>query len=260
MTDDSVFLSALEEGATLAVGIIDFSFMGFLKQRFVNASFTLARQICIGGVAASCLDSLTPELPIKFNPACEQEKYMGKPKMSSSFSESTEPIELHALGGILRFGTAHERNTYVEDASTDTLTRRIRTMAHNNKQIINAVKAPSSAVTETPAAHLNDVLVAGATAMTDIENVINELQAARDYLQAEAERLWSANACYANLAKAASDSAKSIADSMGKWRNSELLGVPSSFSPPKASESSPVRRPSQTAVDAPLGLERWNGA
>jgi hypothetical protein len=185
---------------------------------------------------------------------------MGKPKMSSSFSESTEPIELHALGGILRFATARERNTYVEDASTDTLMRGIRTMARNNNQIINAVKAPSSAVTETPAEHLNDVLVAGAAAMTDIDNVINELQAARDYLHAEAERLWHANACYANLANAASDSAKSITDSMGKWRNSELLGVPSSLSPPKASESSPVRRASQTAVDAPPGLERWNGA
>jgi hypothetical protein len=76
---------------------------------------------------------------------------------------------------------------------------------------------------------LNDALVAGATAVTNIDNVINELQAARDYLEAEAEHLWRANARYAHLAKTASASAKSIAESMGKWRNPELLSAPSSL-------------------------------
>jgi hypothetical protein len=166
--------------------------------------------------------------------AREREKSMGRPKMRLSFSESTATVELNALGGVLRFGSATELSTFIEDASSATLTRRNRTMARNNNQIINELKAPPSAVTEIPAEHLNDVLVAGATAMTDIENVINELQAARDYLQAEAEHLWHANARYANLAKAASDSAKNIAASMGKWRNSEL--VPSPFNPAKSSE------------------------
>jgi hypothetical protein len=162
---------------------------------------------------------------------------MGRPKMNPSFSGFTEPIELHALGGVLRFGSATALNTYTEDASTDTLTRRSRTMARNNNQITAEIKAPSSAVTEIPAEHLNDVLIAGATALTDIENVINELQAARDYLQAEAERLWHANARYANLAKAASVSAKGVTASMATWRNSELLGAPSPFSPREFSES-----------------------
>jgi hypothetical protein len=161
---------------------------------------------------------------------------MGRPKMNSSFSEFTEPIELRALGGVLRFGSATELNIYIEDASTDILTRRIRTMARSNNQVTNEVKAPSSAVTEISAEHLNDVLIAGATAMTDIDNVISELQTARDYLQAEAERLWRANARYANLAKAASDSAQSITASMGKWRNSEILSGPSPASPPTPSE------------------------
>ncbi len=73
--------------------------------------------------------------------------------------------------------------------------------------------------------------------MTDIDNIINELQTARDYLQAEAEQLWRANSRYANLAKAASDSAKSLTDRMGQWRNTELLSAPSSLNPHKDSEA-----------------------
>ena len=53
-------------------------------------------------------------------------------------------------------------------------------------------------------------------------NVINELQAARDYLEDEAERVCRANARYAHLAKTASASAKTISASMGKCRNPEL--------------------------------------
>ena len=162
---------------------------------------------------------------------------MGRPKMSSSFSQSIATVELPALGGTLRFGTRAERNTYVEDASTDTDTGGIHTMARDDNQITSAVKALSSGMAEISAEHLDDVLVAGATALTDLDNVINDLHAAREYLQAETERLWHAHARYANLAKAASDSAKSIADSMGKWRNSELLSMPSSPYSPKAWES-----------------------
>jgi hypothetical protein len=80
------------------------------------------------------------------------------------------------LGGTLRFGSATELNTYVE-------------VERSNKET-NDVKMPSDNVAEIPAERLNDLLVAGATAITDIDNVINELQAARDYLQAEAERVW----------------------------------------------------------------------
>jgi hypothetical protein len=152
---------------------------------------------------------------------------MGRPKMGSSFSALTELIELQALGGVLRFGSATELETYIENASTDTGKRRIRTMPRSHTLIINEIKPPSSTGTETPAGHSNDALIAGATAMTDIDNIINELQTARDYLQAEAERLWRANARYADLAKTASDSAKSITASMGQWRNAELLSVPS---------------------------------
>jgi hypothetical protein len=45
-----------------------------------------------------------------------------------------------------------------------------------------------------------------------------ELQAARDYLQAEGERVRRVNANYAHLAQTASASARVIGESISKWR------------------------------------------
>jgi hypothetical protein len=157
---------------------------------------------------------------------------MGASGINWSYSDTDESIELHMLGGTLRFGSATELNTYVEDNSANTPTQRIRMVERSNKET-NDVKVPSDNVAEIPAERLNDLLIAGATAITDIDNVINELQAARDYLQAEAERVWRANARYAHLAQTASASAKKIAESMGKWRNPEPLSAPPSVSPSK---------------------------
>jgi hypothetical protein len=163
---------------------------------------------------------------------------MGAPATNWSYSDTEELIELPVLGGILRFGSATERDIYVEGTSANTPTRRSRMVARSNKQI-NDATAPIGNVVEIIADRLNDALIAGATAITDIDNVINELQAARDYLEAEAERLWRANARYANLAKTASASAKSIAESMGKWRDPELLSAPSSLNVSKDPEVQP---------------------
>jgi hypothetical protein len=87
-------------------------------------------------------------------------------------------------------------------------------------KISDELKSFRSIVREIPAEHLNYFLIAGATAMTDIDNVINELQVARDYLQTETERLWRANACYVSLAKASD---------LGNSLNAELLSVSSSL-------------------------------
>jgi hypothetical protein len=135
---------------------------------------------------------------------------MGSLEMSTC-SGSTDLIELEALGGVLRFASATELNTFILDASTATFRRSTRAM-ESSGEISDELKSFPSIMTEIPAEHLNDFLIAGATAMTDIDNVINELQVARDYLQTEAERLWRANAHYASFAKAA---AKGIADGMG---------------------------------------------
>jgi hypothetical protein len=115
-------------------------------------------------------------------------------------------------------------------------------VGRDNTQI-NDVKTPSSNVVEIPAGRLNDLLIAGATAITDIDNVINELQAARDYLEAEAERVWHANARYAHLAETASASVKSIAESMGKWRNPEPLSATPSLDVSKDQKAQPEGNP-----------------
>ena len=68
------------------------------------------------------------------------------------------------------------------------------------------------------AERLDDVLAVGATS-AHLDNLIKQMQDARDYLQAESERVRLANERYAHLAQTASASAKIITDSMGQWRN-----------------------------------------
>ena len=56
----------------------------------------------------------------------------------------------------------------------------------------------------------SDVIAAGAASIADIERLMAELQAARDYLLAEGERVRQINANYAHLAQTASASARVI--------------------------------------------------
>ena len=51
---------------------------------------------------------------------------------------------------------------------------------------------------------------------------MEELRVARDYLRSEGERVKSINARYAHLTSTASASVKIIAESMGKWRVTEM--------------------------------------
>ena len=50
---------------------------------------------------------------------------------------------------------------------------------------------------------------------------MEELQMARDYLEAEGERVRRLTGRYAHLAKIASASVEIISKNLGKWRNSE---------------------------------------
>ena len=86
---------------------------------------------------------------------------------------------------------------------------------------------------------LNEALIAGESAITDIENMMSELRVARDYLQAEAERVMHANARYTHLAKTASASARRISESMGKWRDDSSLSAPPSLAALQAPETQP---------------------
>jgi hypothetical protein len=77
----------------------------------------------------------------------------------------------------------------------------------------------------------NDAIAVGKASIADIEGLMAELQAARDYLQAEGERVRRVNANYAHLAQTASASARVIAESIGKWRIPEQA---SGYRPPSA--------------------------
>jgi hypothetical protein len=67
-----------------------------------------------------------------------------------------------------------------------------------------------------------DIVAAGAISIGEIEKLMEELRTARDYLQSEGERVRRMNARYAHLTRTASASVKIIAESMGKWRTTEL--------------------------------------
>jgi hypothetical protein len=60
--------------------------------------------------------------------------------------------------------------------------------------------------------------VAG-TSIKELDHLISELQAVRDYLQTEGERVQREIANYAQVSQAAMSSAKIILDSMGQWKS-----------------------------------------
>ena len=63
-----------------------------------------------------------------------------------------------------------------------------------------------------------DLLQAGAKSIAEIERLMGELHAAREYLQSEGERIRRDAARYAHLTQSASASVKIISESMEKWR------------------------------------------
>ena len=71
----------------------------------------------------------------------------------------------------------------------------------------------------------SDIIRAGTASVTEIEKLMGELQAARDYLQIEGERLQREAARYAHLTQSALASVKMVSESMDKWRET----VPSSL-------------------------------
>jgi hypothetical protein len=89
----------------------------------------------------------------------------------------------------------------------------IRTLARSNK---SPTAKPSDDILAS-----NNAIAAGAASIADIERLMAELQTARDYLQAEGERVRRVNANYAHLAQTASASARVIVESIGKWRITE---------------------------------------
>jgi hypothetical protein len=103
---------------------------------------------------------------------------MGSPEANWSLSDTKESLELQSLGGTLRFGSAMELSNYIEGTSAKAPNGRVHMLERSNRQINDAAKlAPASFEGQQkggawgPATeHLNDVLVAGATAVADINN------------------------------------------------------------------------------------------
>ena len=61
----------------------------------------------------------------------------------------------------------------------------------------------------------------GATSIADIDNLVSELQEARDYLQSDGERIRAEVARYTALTGAASASVKIIFDALRAWRKED---------------------------------------
>ena len=61
----------------------------------------------------------------------------------------------------------------------------------------------------------------GATSIADIDNLVNELQEARDHLQSEGERIRADTVRYISLTGAASESVKIIFDALRAWRTAD---------------------------------------
>jgi hypothetical protein len=124
-----------------------------------------------------------------------------------------ESIEVQDLPGTVRFGSNTARRNHIERTATETIEGGIRALVRGNRPVNDAAEpAPEPC---------DDIVVAGAIAIADIEKLMGELLVARDYLKAEGERVRQVTARYAHLAQTASASAKIIADSLGKWHNPE---------------------------------------
>jgi len=103
---------------------------------------------------------------------------------------------------------AAETGLSISRTATQTIEEDIRLLMRANR-------------TATTAGPCEDILGAGATFIADIDKLMEELQMARDYLEAEGERVRRLTGRYAHLAKIASASVEIISKNLGKWRNSE---------------------------------------
>jgi hypothetical protein len=96
----------------------------------------------------------------------------------------------------------------IPETAAKTLEGDIRSLVRGNR----ATDAPGSS---------DDAVAAGAASIADIEKLMAELLVARDFLQAEGDRIRRINSNYRRLAETASASVKIIAETIGKWRISD---------------------------------------
>jgi hypothetical protein len=134
-----------------------------------------------------------------------------------------------------------ESNTALSESDTASLEGGIRALVRRNRLSVAAE------LVDFPC---GDSLVAGAASIADIDKLMAELQTTRDFLQSEGERVRRMNARYAHLAETASASVKVIAESLGRWRDTESA-VPAVMPHTEAPSLSPPRDPeAQTETDS----------
>ncbi len=91
------------------------------------------------------------------------------------------------------------------------------------EELPGLINQESSVTKRSDATEAGDDIVAfGDNSIGEIEKLMEELRIARDYLRSEGERVRRINAHYAHLTQTASASVKIIAESMGKWRTTEI--------------------------------------
>jgi hypothetical protein len=78
--------------------------------------------------------------------------------------------------------------------------------------------APSMRETETDVEIAPLVGKVGATSIAEIDKLMGELRAAKDYLQSEGERIQQETVRYTSLAETASASVKIILETVSEWR------------------------------------------
>lgn len=79
---------------------------------------------------------------------------------------------------------------------------------------------PAEAPTENMAGHANSIMQRVAvTSVTEIENLIGELERLRDFVRQEGIRLQREIEGYARLSEEATKSTKIIAESVAQWKN-----------------------------------------
>ncbi len=134
-----------------------------------------------------------------------------------------------------------EQDSPISDQDAASIEGGIRALVRRNRLAVAAelVEPPGD----------DDALTAGAASIADIDRLMAELQTARDFLQSEAERVRRMNARYAHLAQTASASVKVIADSLGRWRNTEASKEPRAAAMLRAAEAPPSSPPHEADVE-----------
>jgi hypothetical protein len=116
-----------------------------------------------------------------------------------------------------------------QDAQATTVEGHIRDIVRG--EVLTARKAPVGPANVVAAPEPGGELIVpliqklGAGSIAEIERLIEELQAARDYLRAEGERIERETARYANLTRTATASVKIISESLTEWRKDTPRGA-----------------------------------